>query len=107
MADAAAWRREAMELVAAYERADGDAYERHVARVARQWFALLRTPHQRQGAVNAIALELREPSPAGYGCGWDSLRQRFFRWALETEWVKPEHLPPGIPVPADREPRPR
>lgn len=82
-----------MSLIAAYDREEGDAYERHVARLARRWLTMLNTPALRQGAVTHLLTEIRDPSPPGYGCGWDDLRTRVLAWAREEDWIEDDPTP--------------
>ena len=86
-------RDQAMDFIATYERPDADAYEKHIVRIARTWLSIMKSKHSVQAIVNRLVLELHDPKPEGYGCGWDDLREKFTRWAIKEEWLDPEKVP--------------
>ena len=83
-------RQQAIALIATYDRADADDYERHIARLARAWLQLVRTGQARQGMVNRVLDEIAQPAPPGYGCGWDEFKRMFTTWALRDGWLEPD-----------------
>ena len=83
-----------MAFIAAYERADADAYEKHIVRVARSWLSIMKAKHSVQAIVNRLVLELYDPGTETYGCGWDDLRKKFTRWAIAEKWLDPDSVPP-------------
>jgi len=78
----------AMLLLAACDRPDGDAYERHVVRLAHQWLRLMNSPTTTQGRVNTLMEALDGPRPDGYGCLWDDLREGVIHWARAEGWLE-------------------
>jgi hypothetical protein len=83
-------RQQAIALIATYDRPDADAYERHIARLARSWLTLVRAGQARQGMVNRILDEIAQPPPPGYGCGWDEFKRMFTAWAQQDGWLEPD-----------------
>ncbi|MBM4143784.1 MAG: hypothetical protein FJ225_09380 [Lentisphaerae bacterium] len=89
-------REHAVAFIAAYDTPEAGAYEKHVVRVARSWLRIMRSDRPAKGIVDRIMQEFAEPRPADYGCGWDTLRERFTEWAVTEEWIDPPR-PGGHP----------
>ena len=51
------------------------------------------TIHARQGTVNNILEQISQPTPDGYGCGWDEFKKLFMNWAVREEWATPDGKP--------------
>ena len=75
-----------MSFIAAYDRADGDAYEQHIARMAARWLRMLNSPYTTQKMVVTMMAELETPPRPDYGCAWDDLRKHFSDWVRESGW---------------------
>lgn len=78
---------QAMAFIATYDRPDSDDYEKHVARIARQWLTIQRANQATQRIVDRIMDELSQPVPPTYGCGWTELRTKFNAWAGTEGWL--------------------
>ena len=76
-----------MAFIATYDRPDADDYEKHVARLARQWLMIQRANHATQAVVDHLLDELAQPPPPHYGCGWTELRTKFTAWAKTEGWL--------------------
>ena len=74
-------------FIAAYDRPDGDAYDRHVVRLARRWLKLLSSPQATQAVVDKLLQEFDGPVPEGYGCAWEDLNRSITNWAVAEEWI--------------------
>ncbi len=78
---------QAMSFIATYDRSDNDEYEKHVARIARQWLTIQRPNQATQRIVDRLLDELAQPPPLEYGCGWNDLRTKFTAWAKAEGWM--------------------
>lgn len=76
-----------MAFIATYDRHGNDEYERHVARIARQWVTIQRPGQATQRVVDRLMDELAQPVPPDYGCGWAELKSAFTAWAKAEGWL--------------------
>jgi len=83
-------RKQAIALLATYDKPDADAYERHVARLTHRWLRLMRPGRTVQGQVNAIMHEFDATPSDDYGCGWQDLVTKFTAWAVIHGWLHPD-----------------
>ena len=80
-------RRQAMEFIAAYDGPGRGEEEQRLARIARTWHSLIGSRQPVQGIVEGLLDELYDDALPPGGCGWEDLRRKFTRWALNEEWL--------------------
>lgn len=91
-----------MQFIAAYGGPERGAEDQQLARIARTWHSILRGAGPVHGIVDRLLDELCATEG---GCGWEDLRRRFIRWALDEEWIEPSdpraggNGPPPSPPP--------
>lgn len=79
-------RDQAIAFIAAYDKPDSDAYERHIVRISRTWLSIMAARYPIQGIVDAVMDEFSRPVPDDYGAGWQDLKHKFTQWAVAEDW---------------------
>lgn len=80
----------ARSLIATYDLKDPGEYEREVVRIASSWQRLLQSHEVAQSMVDEIVADLTEPTPEGFGVGWEQLQRGFLEWADDNDYLGEE-----------------
>lgn len=80
-------RKLARTLIATYDLEDSGEYELEVVRIASSWQRILQSNEVAQSMVDEIVADLTEPTPEGFGIGWEQLQRGFLDWAEQNDYL--------------------
>lgn len=75
-------------LIATYDIENPGDYELEMVRIASTWQRLLQSHEVAQSMVDELVADLNNPTPEGFGIGWEQLQRGFLEWADENDYLE-------------------